>query len=523
MNTARSSRTTRPNHSVHTCGLTASVLLMTVALSGIMRADDEPSEPLLLVDFEIATSVKLTPNRVSIQEVTSEGGKALQIDARAQPSWPGVTITPATGKWNLSGFFAVEMDVINPQDESVRVLLSVNNPGADGTKNNNTESVTVRPHGTATLQVPFGSWHGETNHPIDQSNIVSVSVLLDRPKKSHRFIVDNIRAVPYGSSVLDNAISDEFFKSLTPALGRGVNLGNVLEAPHEGAWGVRLEDRYFDLIHSAGFNSVRIPVRWSAHAADEAPYTIEPAFFDRVEWAIQQATSQQLYAVLNMHHYREIFDHPHEHHDRFLALWKQIAERFKDCPPSLYFELLNEPHANLDADTWNELAAEGIALVRKTNPTRKIVVGPPDWNGVNAMQSLVLPEKDRNLVVTFHYYSPFQFTHQGASWTGKQSNQWLGTTWTGTPAERQAVIADLDKALAWSLRHRRPIFLGEFGAYSKSDLESRVRWTRFVADEAVKRKMSFAYWEFCAGFGIYDSRKSTWLEPLKEALLPKAK
>ena len=85
------------------------------------------------------------------------------------------------------------------------------------------------------------------------------------------------------------------------------------------------------------------------------------------------------------------------------------------------------------------------------------------------------------------------------------------------------MIADLDKALAWSLRHRRPIFLGEFGAYSKSDLESRVRWTRFVADEAVKRKMSFAYWEFCAGFGIYDSRKSTWLEPLKEALLPKAK
>jgi endoglucanase len=286
---------------------------------------------------------------------------------------------------------------------------------------------------------------------------------------------------------------------------------------------VRLEDRYFDLIQAAGFDSVRIPVRWSAHAAEEAPYAIDPVFFDRVERAVKLATSHKLHVVLNMHHYDRSFDHPNEHHDRFLALWKQIAERFEDYPASLYFELLNEPHANLDADTWNELATEGIALVRKKNPTRKIVVGPPDWNGVDAMQSLVLPEKDRNLIVTFHYYSPFQFTHQGASWTGTQSNRWLGTTWTGTPAERQAVIADLDRVRAGSLMHRRPIFLGEFGAYGKADLASRVRWTRFVADEAIKRKMSFAYWEFCAGFGIYDSKNSVWIEPLKKALLTNRK
>lgn len=515
--------TTRPVHPIRVSGLAASVLLLTVALGGIIRADNEPSKPLSLVDFENAAAVKLTPNNVSVREVASDGGRALQVAADARPSWPGVTITPATGKWNLSGFFAVEMDVVNPQDQSVRVLLSLNNPGANGNRNNSTESVTVRPHGTATLQVPFGNWHGETNRPFDQSNVVSVTVMLDRPKKPHRFIVDNIRAVPFGSSILDQAKADQFFNSVAPTLGRGVNLGNMLEAPHEGAWGVRLEDRYFDLIHAAGFDSVRIPVRWSAHAAKEAPYAIDPVFFDRVERAVKHATSLKLHVVLNMHHYDEIFDHPIGHHDRFLALWEQIAERFNDHPSSLYFELLNEPHANLDADTWNELAAEGIALVRKTNPTRKIVVGAPDWNDVDALQSLVLPRNDRNLIVTFHYYSPFQFTHQGANWIGEPSDEWLGTTWTGTRAERQAVIADLDKALAWSIKHRRPIFLGEFGAYSKADLESRVRWTRFVADEAVKRKMSFAYWEFCAGFGIYDSRKNVWLEPLKDVLLPNTK
>jgi endoglucanase len=61
--------------------------------------------------------------------------------------------------------------------------------------------------------------------------------------------------------------------------------------------------------------------------------------------------------------------------------------------------------------------------------------------------------------------------------------------------------------------------LGEFGVYHKADQESRARWIRFVADEAVKRKMGFAYWDFCSGFGVYDSASDRWIEPLKNALL----
>jgi aryl-phospho-beta-D-glucosidase BglC (GH1 family) len=43
------------------------------------------------------------------------------------------------------------------------------------------------------------------------------------------------------------------------ALGRGVNLGDALEAPKEGDWGVVAQEEYFDLIKEAGFGSVRIP------------------------------------------------------------------------------------------------------------------------------------------------------------------------------------------------------------------------------------------------------------------------
>ena len=85
-------------------------------------------------------------------------------------------------------------------------------------------------------------------------------------------------------------------------LGRGINLGNALDGPHEGAWGVTLKADYFRLIKKAGFNSVRIPIHWSTHASTAAPYDIETDFFQRVDWAIGQALSRNLAAVINVHH-----------------------------------------------------------------------------------------------------------------------------------------------------------------------------------------------------------------------------
>jgi endoglucanase len=476
----------------------------------------------MLADFEDATAVKLQPGQAKAERVAADGGHALRITTEAAASWPGVVIEPRAGKWDLSEFDAVEMDVRNPQDAAVRVLLGINNPGADGRRNCNVESVNVPARGKAALTVPFGSWHGETNHPLDQKNVVSLHVLLDRPGRAHTFQVDNLRAVRFDDSHMQAVFDSPFFKQLPRGLGRGVNLGNALEAPKEGEWGVTLKEEYFEKIKAAGFDSVRIPVRWSAHAAATTPYRIDPKFFERVDWAVEQAFKRRLAPVVNMHHYEEIFNEPDKHRERFVAIWRQIAERYKDYPSQLVFELLNEPHAKLTADKWNPLLAETIAVVRRTNPLREIVVGPVGWNSINDLASLELPKDDKHLIVTVHYYSPFQFTHQGAEWTGGEAQKWLGTKWTGSKAERQAVARDLDKALAWAVEHRRPLYLGEFGAYNKADLESRARWTRFVAEEATKRKMSFAYWEFCSGFGVYDAQKNQWIEPLKDALLKSA-
>ena len=301
-------------------------------------------------------------------------------------------------------------------------------------------------------------------------------------------------------------------------LGRGINLGNALEAPKEGDWGVRLKAEYFTAIKKAGFATVRLPVRWSAHAAKEAPYTIDGKFAERVDWAIDQALRNDLNIIVNVHHYDGMDSAPDEHLPRLEGLWRQIAERYKDRPARVFFELLNEPHAKLTEAKWNAAAPKLLAAVRATNPKRPVIIGPGQWNSIRALDKLELP-KDDHLIVTVHFYDPFEFTHQGASWV-KGSDKWKGRKWDGTDAEKAAITKQLEKAAGWAKAHDRPIFLGEFGAFQGADMKSRARWTAFVAREAERLGFSWGYWEFCSGFGAYDPKAEALREPLKAALVP---
>jgi endoglucanase len=339
----------------------------------------------------------------------------------------------------------------------------------------------------------------------------------------------------------------------TPAerLGRGVNLGNALEAPNEGEWGMVIEADFFTLIAEAGFDTVRVPIRWSAHAIADAPYTVDQAFFERVDWVIQQSLDQELNVVINMHHYEELFASPDAHADRFVAIWEQIATRYRDQPDGLYLELLNEPHANLDPGKWNTLLLRTIEAVRAIDDYHTLVIGTAEWGGIGGLNYLTLPKDETNLVVTFHYYDPFLFTHQGAEWTGPETGT-LGVTWPGPPAQEvepveaaqsvqwvrqwfqrynqnpssnnpataQEIDRAFDHALAWSEARGVPLWLGEFGAYSTADMDSRVRWTATVREAAEARGFGWAYWEFGAGFGVYDRDAQAWREPLLMALIP---
>lgn len=306
-------------------------------------------------------------------------------------------------------------------------------------------------------------------------------------------------------------------------LGRGINMGNMLDAPREGDWGVKLEPAYIDKVAGA-FTTVRVPVRWSNHAAPTADATIDPAFARRVDQVVDAFLAKGMYVILDVHHYTQISgdkQHPHEFtvdpsvvDVRLVNLWKQIAQRYKDRSPKLMFELLNEPHDRLSGERWNSLALRALDAVRASNPNRTVFIGPDEWNSVGELKKLRLP-MDRNIIVMVHNYDPMSFTHQGIEWMPQYK---VGPKCCDD-AQRKQIADALEAARRWNELTGYPVYLGEFGSYEKADMASRAAYTRIVRDEAEKRGIGWAYWEFASSFGVFDPKTGHWIEPLRHALL----
>lgn len=297
---------------------------------------------------------------------------------------------------------------------------------------------------------------------------------------------------------------------------RGVNLGNVLDVDPRVAPVVGVDVGDLELIAEAGFDFVRLPVRWSAHAADRPPFAVGEEFAVLVDRAVQAALDLGLGVVLDLHHAAEVMADPVGQQARFRSIWAQVGKRHAGRPASVAFELLNEPRSPITAAQWNGLLRDGLQAVRESNPTRRVVIGPSGMSTVAGLPALRLPD-DPHVVATVHYYEPFRFTHQGAPWE-RRSEQWLGTTW-GSAADVTAARADLAEAAAWAEQRRVPLLVGEFGAYERADLDARVRWTRTVRREADRHGMAWCYWDFGSDFGLFDRANGRWCQPLLDALL----
>jgi endoglucanase len=232
-----------------------------------------------------------------------------------------------------------------------------------------------------------------------------------------------------------------------------------------------------------------------------------------VGWALDA----DLQAIINIHHYAEIMTRPTRHHDRLLAIWQQIAERYQDYPDALLFETLNEPNGVLNTRIWSDYQLDVLDVIRESNPERRVVIGAGNWNSLWEVADLELPEDRENLIVTFHNYAPCEFTHQGAEWVDG-SNAWLGREW---PEGSDENSMETDFRLAGGIQERLgvPLLMGEFGAYSLADQESRVLFTRAMVENAEANGIGWCYWEFAAGFGIYDSTTGEFND-IYTALIP---
>lgn len=302
-------------------------------------------------------------------------------------------------------------------------------------------------------------------------------------------------------------------------LGRGVNL-----LGWDPIWQNReralVKDRHFKLIKAAGFQHVRINLHPLRDGKPDAAGKLRPEFFEILDWAVDQALANQLRVILDFHDDLAISPDPEGKRNEFLAAWTGLAEHCKGRPDTVLFEILNEPAAKFTHESWHAYYREALAIIRKSNPDRTVIIGPAMWNGIGELDSLKLPPDDTNIIATVHYYNPFPFTHQGTPWTGEKGKS--GVTWSETASEVQAVQKDLDKVSEWSKTNHRPVYLGEFGTYEKADMASRARWTRFVARQFERRGWSWGFWQFCDNFAVFKMATQEWVEPIRDALIPRA-
>ena len=296
---------------------------------------------------------------------------------------------------------------------------------------------------------------------------------------------------------------------------RGVNIVGYDPLWQDPAKG-RFKPRHFKIIKDGGFDTVRINL-YGFRQMDEK-LVLNPRWYQTLDGLVGEAVKQGLNVVLDEHDYERCPDDTARCRQLVLAFWGQVAEHYQDAPGNVMFEILNEPNRAMD-QVWNSILADALAIIRKTNPTRNVVIGPAFWNNISHLPELKLPAADRHIIVTVHYYEPHEFTHQGATWGDAAWRKLSGIRW-GSPADLAKLDENFDKAQAWAKANDRPILLGEFGAFDKAPQEDRIKYTAAVARAAEKRGWAWTYWQFDSNFIVYDIDKDAWNTPIYKALVP---
>lgn len=287
---------------------------------------------------------------------------------------------------------------------------------------------------------------------------------------------------------------------------KGINLGNTLEPPLEGGWNNPLaQEYYFDLYKEAGFNTVRIPVRWDEHTQDTAPYTINESWLQRVEQIVDWGLSRDFFIVINAHHEDWIKQNYSNaaYRNRFDSIWSQIAVRFQSKSEKLLFEIINEPNGLTKAQN-DDLHQRILSIIRKTNPTRIVIIQGHNWGGSDELLTAAIPD-DNYIMGSFHSYDPYLFGLQGQG------------TW-GTSADYTALQNKFIQVKNWSDIKNIPVFLGEFGSLRTCDYNSRMKHYRAYVELSQKYGFVSCAWDDGGDFRIMERAAHKWDE-VKDILI----
>ena len=304
-------------------------------------------------------------------------------------------------------------------------------------------------------------------------------------------------------------------------------------------------EKMFADIAKNGFRTIRLPINFGAWANYEKPYKFQnEKALKTADNFVRWALNNKLNAIIDLHHVE--FDGKVEGAaatERIVWLWKEIAARYKHTnAEKVFFELRNEPH-DISAEDWRKQAEEIIKAIRPIVPNHTLVVGFHDWNSRKAMIESK-PFEDKNIIYTFHYYDPFLFTHQGATWAGEglpdlkyvpfpySKNQKIETPESAKgkwieglinsykeDSNSDKMFKDLKEAKDWSLKYKVPIFLGEFGSYRKNpSMEDRCRHAETVYTTLGKLDIPSAWWEWDGGFNMFKTGTNEISDCMRKAI-----
>ena len=298
----------------------------------------------------------------------------------------------------------------------------------------------------------------------------------------------------------------------SPELGKCVNLANTLEPPNEGEWGPAFRDEDARIIRDAGFATVRVPVNFLGHAMAKPPYSLDRKFMGRVRHVIDTLRAAGLKVIVDQHNNDDLSAAPELNRDRSVGVWRQVAATLRDEPASVWFELLNEPHGQLTNANLLATLNPSLAAIRETNPTRVVVIGGQNWSGVDSLATLPLPD-DPYVVPTFHYYDPFEFTHQGATFVHPAPP--FGRSFGG-PADAAQLQESLSKIRAFINRTGRIPFAGEYGAIEKIPAPQRTLYYHTVSSAFASLGLASCAWGYRNAFPLWKDGR--WIPGLVEVI-----
>jgi endoglucanase len=318
---------------------------------------------------------------------------------------------------------------------------------------------------------------------------------------------------------------------LSPPFSRGVNFSAWFETfSAQSISFTKYTEEDFANVKSLGADVVRLPIRLHSMTNGSPDYIIDPLLFKFLDLAIDWAEKHELYIIIDNHSFDPVQPTDYNIDRILLPVWAQVAQRYKDRSDFVVYEILNEPHGISDA-RWGEIQGMAIETIRRYDQTRWIIVGGTDYNSIGKLFSI--PEyDDPYLIYTFHFYDPYLFTHQGATWGGPP----LLTNLTGLPfpaegrrmprlpsdlrgswvessliysyvndSRPSTLYRTLDRAVAFSRERNVPIFCGEFGVLMwNSPNEDRVRWYEIVTAAMNRRNIAWTSWDYFGGFGIFN-------------------